>query len=210
MGTSSHFLSAFTIFVKFFATQKSHGHYHFRHRILLRRHFGRSHPRPDAPLERNRLAGRAPKIRRRDPGTSIPGPPAKYRPGSRYGPERGRRDDRQDRRDRFHARPRSAGIASGGRIVRQRTLDLPRHSAGGGQSSAGAHPLPLSGPARPTASAPRLSVPLPAGQRRTYPNRKSGRSARHADRRHDDRRRRRAKRSTSAPKSWGCPIRAGR
>ena len=45
------------------------------------------------------------------------------------------------------------------------------------------------GPARPTASAPRLSVPLPAGQRRTYPNRKSGRSARHADRRHDDRRR---------------------
>lgn len=34
------------------------------------------------------------------------------------------------------------------------------------------HPLPLSGPARPTASAPRLSVPLPAGQRRTYPNRK--------------------------------------
>ncbi len=61
MGTSSHFLSAFTIFVKFFATQKSHGHYHFRHRILLRRHFGRSHPRPDAPLERNRLAGRAPK-----------------------------------------------------------------------------------------------------------------------------------------------------
>ena len=34
------------------------------------------------------------------------------------------------------------------------------------------HPLPLSGPARPTASAPRLSVPLPAGQRRTYPDRK--------------------------------------
>ena len=72
-----------------------------------------------------------------------------------------------------------------------------------------AHPLPLSGPARPTASAPRLSVPLPAGQRRTYPIVKvdgpldmqivGTRSTT-----------RRAKRSTSAPKSWGCPIRAGR
>ena len=42
-----------------------------------------------------------------------------------------------------------------------------------------------------------------------HPNRKSGRSARHADRRHDDRRRA-GEASTSAPKSWGCPIRAGR
>lgn len=65
------------------------------------------------------------------------------------------------------------------------------HPDGRGEPLAGTYPLAFPRPARPDAAPPRLPVPLPARQRRTYADRAGGLAAGDGDRRHDDRRRRR-------------------
>ena len=166
----------------------------------MRRYVGGRHPQHDAAVERHRLAGRAHEIRRRDSRTGFARPPAEHRPRGRHGPQRGRRRTRRAGRHRLHARAGTARFAARGRVVRQRARPGARHPDGRGEPLAGTYPLALPRPARPDAAPPRLPVPLPARQRRTYADRAGGLAAGDGDRRHDDRRRRRQKRSTSVPK----------
>ena len=157
----------------------------------MRRYVGCRDPQQPAAVERDRLPGRAHKIRRRDPRTGFAGAPAEHHPGGRHGTPRGRAHRRGDRCHRLHARPRAAGFAARRGIVRQGALGGARHPDGRGQPPAGAYPLALHRPARPRTAPSRLPVPLPAGQRRAYADRTRGFAARYGDHRHDDRRRRR-------------------
>ncbi len=86
------------------------------------------------------------------PRTGFAGAPAEHHPRGGHGAQGRPASTPTDRRHRLHARPRTAGFAAGGRVVRQGAFDRPQHPDGRGQPPSGTHTLTLHRPSGPHAA----------------------------------------------------------